>query len=275
MVNYYDILKVSPKASGTEIKSAYRRLARKLHPDRNNGSEDTALKFAAIAEAYEILGNSTERVKYDRRLLEIEFNGNGNGNSVFASANPHARRWRQMAYEKRYNDIIDRMMAEERRESLALQKFIFPLVALFVSTFFVSLVRPAVFLSDFMPDWRGVLVRIVVVSVFVVGVLHIVARIREAFDRYGYDDNVLHDSVLDETEIPERHYSRYTMCALIVAGTVFCLGAGLGIGYGLGLTSVVRPYLFSFWPQLDILLFPPIFVLIVDGVHGLILTAEG
>ncbi|MEO7539492.1 MAG: DnaJ domain-containing protein, partial [Pyrinomonadaceae bacterium] len=38
MVNYYDILKVSPKASGTEIKSAYRRLARKLHPDRNNGS---------------------------------------------------------------------------------------------------------------------------------------------------------------------------------------------------------------------------------------------
>src|SRR5205085_4784281 len=50
MVNYYDILKVSPKASRTEIKSAYRRLARKLHPDRNNGSQETALKFAAIAE---------------------------------------------------------------------------------------------------------------------------------------------------------------------------------------------------------------------------------
>lgn len=274
MVNYYDILKVSPKASGPEIKSAYRRLARKLHPDRNNGSEETALKFAAIAEAYEILGNSTERVKYDRRLLEIDFNGNGNGNSVFASTNPHARRWRQMAYEKRYNDIIDRMIAEERRESLALQKFIFPLVALFVSTFFVGLVRPDVFLSGFMPDWGGVLVRIVVVCLFVIGILHIVGRIREAFDRYGYDDNVLHDSVLDETEIPERHYSRYTMGALIIAGTVVCLGAGLGTGYGLGLTSVVRPYLFSFWPQLDILLFPPIFVLIVDGVHGLILTAE-
>ena len=70
MVNYYDILKVSPKASRAEIKSAYRRLARKLHPDRNNGSEETALKFAAIAEAYEILGNAKERVKYDRRSLK-------------------------------------------------------------------------------------------------------------------------------------------------------------------------------------------------------------
>ena len=53
MVNYYDILKTSPKASNAEIKSAYRRLARKLHPDKNNGSEETARAFAAIAEAYD------------------------------------------------------------------------------------------------------------------------------------------------------------------------------------------------------------------------------
>ena len=277
MVNYYDILKVSPKATGTEIKSAYRRLARKLHPDRNNGSEETALKFAAIAEAYEILGNAKERGKYDRRLVDIQFSGNGNGNgdSVFASANPHAKRWRQMVYEKRYNDIIDRMIAEERRESLALQKFIFPLVALFVSTFFVGLIRPNVFLSNFMPDWGGIPIRIVVVSLFVVGIIHIVGRIREAFDRYGYDDNVLHDSVLDETEIPTKNYSRYSMTVLIIAGTVVCVGAGLGTGYGFGMTSISMPYLFSHWPQLDILLYPPIFVLIVDAVHGLILTADG
>ena len=112
MVNYYEILKVSQKATGPEIKSAYRRLARKLHPDRNNGSEETALKFAAIAEAYEILGNAKERVRYDRRLLDAQYSSNGNGDSLFYSQNPHARRWRQMVYERRYNDIIDRMIAE-------------------------------------------------------------------------------------------------------------------------------------------------------------------
>ena len=111
MVNYYDILKVSHDASSADIKSAYRRLARKLHPDTNNGSEETALKFAAIAEAYEILGNQRERVRYDRRLAEIQHNSNGD--SVFTSTNSHAKRWRQMVYEKRYNDIIDRMMAED------------------------------------------------------------------------------------------------------------------------------------------------------------------
>lgn len=275
MVNYYDILKVSSKASGTEIKSAYRRLARKLHPDRNNGSEATALKFAAIAEAYEVLGNSKERVKYDRRLIDVQFAGNGNGDSVFASGNTHAKRWRQMVYEKRYNDIIDRMIAEERRESLALQRFIFPLVALFVSTLAAAILRPNVFLSAMLSDWTGMLIRIVVVSLFVVGVIHFVGRVRDAFDRYAYDDNNLHDSVLDETELPTKNYSRYSMCALIIAGTVLCVAAGLTVGYGLGLRSTSMPYLFSAAPQLDILLYPPIFVLIVDAIHGLILTAEG
>ena len=71
MRNYYETLRVSPKATGSEIKSAYRRLARKLHPDKNNGSEATAMAFAEIAEAYEVLGNSKERAKYDKQLLEL------------------------------------------------------------------------------------------------------------------------------------------------------------------------------------------------------------
>src|SRR5947208_1950260 len=100
MVNYYDVLKVSPQASGPEIKSAYRRLARKLHPDKNNGSEDTAVKFAAIAEAYEVLGNAKERSRYDRRLLDAQ-SSNTDGNGFFDSQNRHVRRWRQMVYEKR------------------------------------------------------------------------------------------------------------------------------------------------------------------------------
>ena len=95
MVNYYETLKVSPKASRNEIKSAYRRLARKLHPDKNNGSEQTAIAFAAIAEAYEVLGNPKQRSAYDKRLAAVVHSTNGNGDSVFASSNSHAQRWRQ------------------------------------------------------------------------------------------------------------------------------------------------------------------------------------
>ena len=271
MVNYYDILKVSPKASKAEIKSAYRRLARKLHPDSHEGSEETALKFAAIAEAYEILGNVNERAAYDRRLLEVQYSTNGNGDSVFASQNRHAQRWRQMVYEKRFNDIIDRMIAEERREAIALQRFIFPLVALGVGSIFIGAIRPNIFLSDFFPQWTGALFKISVASLFVVSIIHLVGRLRESFDRFAYDDDEIHDSILDETELPIRSVSRYTMSAAIIAGLVLCIGIGFAVGYGLDLRSVAKPYLFSRFPQVDVLIFPPIFVLIVDTVHSLIL----
>jgi curved DNA-binding protein CbpA len=269
MVNYYETLKVSQKASRNEIKSAYRRLARKLHPDKNNGSEQTATAFAAIAEAYEVLGNPKQRSAYDLRLSAIHAS-NGNGDSVFTSSNSHAQRWRQLIYEHRYNEIIDRMIAEERRESQALQKFLFPVVALFVSTLAVAIVRPNLFLSDYV----GTFFRIIVVSFFVVGVIHIVGRVREAFDRFTYDDENIHESILDETELPSRQYSRYQMTAMLVGGIVICFGLGLTIGYVLELRSLTEPYLFSAFPQVDVLFFPPIFVLVVDAMHGFLLRSE-
>src|SRR5688500_20346968 len=105
MGTYYETLKVSHKASKTEIKSAYRRLARKLHPDKNNGSEETARAFAAIAEAYDDLRNASEKAKYDKRLLQAQLNSSTNRDSVFASSNAHARPWRQMAADHRYNEL--------------------------------------------------------------------------------------------------------------------------------------------------------------------------
>lgn len=63
--NYYDILGVSKSASAAEIKSAYRKLALKWHPDKNKGT-DTHNKFKEINEAYEVLSNPDKKARYDQ-----------------------------------------------------------------------------------------------------------------------------------------------------------------------------------------------------------------
>ncbi|MFM9904168.1 MAG: J domain-containing protein [Pyrinomonadaceae bacterium] len=268
MVNYYDILKVSPQAPAAEIKSAYRRLARELHPDKNNGSEETALKFAAIAEAYEVLGNSKQRSKYDRRVSEIQNNGNGNGDSVFDSANRHAKRWRQMAYEKRYNDIIDRMIAEERRETMAFQKAIYPVVALFVSAVMVTAFRPKMFAES------AVIGRLIIVSLFVVGVIHIIGRAREGFERYTEIDDNLNDSILDGIERKRRPYSRLTAAAALSAGFLLCLGLGVIIGWRMDFAADLMPGVFGSTLGLEFIFYPPIVTLFVDLMHSFALRLE-
>ncbi len=63
--DYYKILGVDKKAGQKEIKKAYRRLAREHHPDVNPGDKAAEERFKEINEAYEVLGDSTKRQKYD------------------------------------------------------------------------------------------------------------------------------------------------------------------------------------------------------------------
>lgn len=65
MKDYYKILSVSPNASQEEIKKAYRRLAKKYHPDVNRGDAAAEEKFKEIQEAYEVLGDEQKRKQYD------------------------------------------------------------------------------------------------------------------------------------------------------------------------------------------------------------------
>ena len=64
--DYYDILEVAKTASDQDIKSAYRRLALKFHPDRNQGDKGAEERFKEAAEAYAILSDGEKRARYDR-----------------------------------------------------------------------------------------------------------------------------------------------------------------------------------------------------------------
>lgn len=65
-VDYYKILGVSKTATEQEIKSAYRKLARKYHPDLNPDNKDAEVKFKEINEANEVLSDPENRKKYDK-----------------------------------------------------------------------------------------------------------------------------------------------------------------------------------------------------------------
>jgi curved DNA-binding protein len=64
--DYYAILGVSKTASAEEIKQAYRRLARKYHPDMNPGNRQAEAQFKEVNEAYEVLSDADKRQKYDQ-----------------------------------------------------------------------------------------------------------------------------------------------------------------------------------------------------------------
>lgn len=64
--DYYDILEVTKSASADEIKKAYRKIALKYHPDRNQGNKEAEEKFKEAAVAYEVLSDPEKRKRYDQ-----------------------------------------------------------------------------------------------------------------------------------------------------------------------------------------------------------------
>lgn len=64
--DYYEVLGVSKDASDADIKSAYRKMAKKYHPDLHPGDKEAEANFKEVSEAYEVLSDSTKRSNYDQ-----------------------------------------------------------------------------------------------------------------------------------------------------------------------------------------------------------------
>jgi hypothetical protein len=276
VIDYYRILGVKRTASKAEIRSAYRKLARVLHPDVNENSPKAAREFALLSKAYHILIDPQERAFYDQRFTAQT----DRSHSILHSDNPHARRARNVAVQARWDRIVDEVLERDRRESVERQRAVFTTVSLFLSTFFVALIRPQ--LWGFF-DYMG---RAIVVILFVIGIWHLASRLREYLEHYTYAPKRMQDSIMRAEEKPEQPYARSSAYTFLILGYSASIAIGLFIGwhtqdYFSGLSSAllryrgagVPPNVLMYSPAAllipDLILYPPIAVLIIDSMHAL------
>ena len=270
MTDYYHVLGVKRTATAAEIKSAYRKLARKRHPDVNRGSEKAAREFAVLSLAYHTLIDPQERAFYDQQLDK-----GVRGESILSSDNPHAQRARDM--QARWDRVVNQILESDRREILERQRAVFTTVSLFLSTFFVAMIKP--------PLWQsfGLAGRAVLVALFMTGVWHLGSRLREYFRHYTYKPDELHYSITQEENPSPKPFTRFSAYAFLIGGYVVSLGIGLFIGYHSqdffsDLTLLFRHHVPAagsgpFSPTAmvisDLLFYPPIAVLVIDTMHAI------
>ena len=273
MNNYYKILGIRQSASKSEVKSAYRKLARLRHPDVNGGSEKAAQDFALLSKAYRVLNDPQERAYYDEQLSARTVSS-----SILQSNNPHAQRARNLAVQARWDRVVDEVLERDRQESRERQRAVFTTVSLFLSTFFVAMIKPHLW-ETFNPFGRAI-----VLTLFVLGVWHLATRLREYLAHYTYRPKSIQDSIMRDEEKPEQPFTRFSAYAFLLAGYALSIGVGLIIGWqsqqffsGFAMLfrhldaahSNVIIYSSTMLLIPDLVVYPPIAVLIVDSMQAL------
>ena len=272
MIDYYKLLGVKSNASQAEIKSAYRKLARKSHPDLNPDSK-AAREFALLSKAYHALSDPQERAYYDQQWKAR----NNRSHSILDSNNPHAKRARNLAVQAKWDRLVDEVLERDRRENRERQRAVFTTVSLFLSTFFLAMIRPQLW-QVFDPFGRAI-----VLTLFVIGVWHLATRLREYLAHYTYRPKVIEGSIR-EIEAPEQPFTRFSAYTFLLVGYLLCMGIGLYVGWhtqdffndikllmprnGPGHGTVLA-YTSAALLIPDLVFYPPIAVLIIDSVHGL------
>ena len=275
MIDYYRILGVKATASQAEIKSAYRKLARKHHPDVNRDSKSAAEQFSLISKAYSTLSDPHERSYYDGQLNTQRTRGY----SILDSNNQYAKRARNLAIQAKWDRLVDEVLERDRIENRERQRAVFTTVSLFLSTFFLALIRPQLW-TVFNPFGRAI-----VLALFVLGIWHLTTRLREYFAHYTYIPKTIQDTIIRAQEMPEQPFTRLSAYTFLLVGYALSAGIGLYVGWHTqdffvnlnGLlqyqvaevqSSVVAYTSAAMWVP-DLILYPPIAVLIIDTVHGI------
>jgi hypothetical protein len=274
VIDYYKVLGVKTNSTQAEIKSAYRKLARKSHPDLNQNSE-AGRQFALLSKAYHTLIDPQERVYYDEQLKAQK----NRSYSILDSNNPHAKRARNLAVQAKWDRLVDQVLERDRLENRERQRAVFTTVSLFLSTFFLAMMRPQ--LWEVFSTWG----KVIVLTLFVMGVWHLANRLREYLAHYTYVPNIIQGSIMRGETLPEQPFTRFSAYTFLLVGYALSVGIGLYIGWHTQdffaditllfrhRVGVVQSSMLAYtWAAIvipELIVYPPIAVLIVDTVHGI------